>query len=88
MVDGAGQDAVPFQTPQGHGEHALADPVDSALEFDETARPLVEAADHQERPLVPDRAEDDAGLARVRCARLLVGVIVTSREPGHRKVPY
>ncbi|CAM5673568.1 hypothetical protein SRIMM317S_02156 [Streptomyces rimosus subsp. rimosus] len=22
------------------------------------------------------------------CARLLVGVIVTSREPGHRKVPY
>ncbi|MFI0155996.1 zinc-binding dehydrogenase [Streptomyces lydicus] len=43
----------------------MTDPVDGSLEFGETARPLIEAAHDQERPLVPDHAEDDSGPARV-----------------------
>src|SRR5437763_1875964 len=63
-VHGPRDEAVPLETAQCHGEHALADPVDVVKKLGEAAAALAQAGDHEYGPLVADAHQHLAHLPR------------------------
>ena len=46
-VNSPGNESIPLETAQRHGEHALADPIDIVQELSESATALAQAGNHE-----------------------------------------
>jgi hypothetical protein len=74
-IDGAGQQTVTFELPQGQCEHPLGDAGDGTVKLAEAQRAVAELSDDQDAPLVADHAKD---LQHLR-AHVLVGLAAFAR---------
>jgi hypothetical protein len=60
----AQHEAVAFQSPQGLGEHLLADPVDASSQFAEAVGALPQSTQREHAPAAGDVLQDEAGRTR------------------------